>query len=565
MRRSVSIVLSSTFICLAFAAAAYAGPPAEEFPVPSLAEQLRGQWTIEDVAPKLESRAYLETRDDTVERLALREAVGIALENNPGIAVERLGPEFARAGIDLADGVFDPTFQATANVARSVTPARSVLEGAEVLREKNYVFGASLQKLLRSGATFTIGADSTETETNSQFYGLRPQYLPRLNLSISQPLLKNFGLDLTVLLVRSAEANSSVAYYQYVARAVSLVKQVVEAYWNVVRAREDLKALRDGLKLAETLVKENQARVRAGTLPPVAVKEAEAEAASREERVIRAENSLATASDDLRLLLQRNPEGAFVPRPIDPTDSPEVRDVEVDEREILVEAVERRPEVMQARYQIENQRILARVNRNNLLPGLTLDARYGLNGLSGRGVPQENFQGETVVSPFTGDYGKSLDRLASNDYNSYLAGLTLTVPLSNTTAKAEYVQSQIDLRRSELSYRQLLANVTLEARRAIGDVRSNSKRITATRLARELAQENLEQQKKRYDVGLATTKDILDFQSRVTAARASETQALIDYNVSLAALRQAQGTLLVQFDVVVDTLPPHPTPLWARF
>jgi outer membrane protein len=402
MRRSVSTVLSPTFICLAFAAAAYAAPPAEQFSVPSLAEQLRGQWTIEDVAPKLESRAYLETRDDTVERLSLREAVGIALENNPGIAVERLGPEFARAGIDLADEVFDPTFQATANVTRSVTPARSVLEGAQVLREKNYVFGASLEKLLRSGAMFTIAADSTETDTNSQFYGLRPQYLPRLNLSISQPLLKNFGMDLTVLLVRSAEANSSVAYYQYVARAVGLVRQVVEAYWNVVRAREDLKALRDGLKLAETLVKENQARVRAGTLAPVAVKEAQAEAASREERVIRAENFLATASDDLRLLLQRNPEGAFVPRPIVPTDSPEVRDVEVDEREILVDAVERRPEVMQARYQIENQRILAKVNRNNLLPGLNLDARYGLNGLSGRGVPQENFQGEMVVSPFTG-------------------------------------------------------------------------------------------------------------------------------------------------------------------
>jgi hypothetical protein len=48
-------------------------------------------------------------------------------------------------------------------------------------------------------------------------------------------------------------------------------------------------------------------------------------------------------------------------------------------------------------------------------------------------------------------------------------------------------------------------------------------------------------------------------------ARAAEIQALIDYNVSLAALRQAEGTLLAQFDVVIDTLPPHPTPPWARF
>jgi outer membrane protein len=102
-------------------------------------------------------------------------------------------------------------------------------------------------------------------------------------------------------------------------------------------------------------------------------------------------------------------------------------------------------------------------------------------------------------------------------------------------------------------------------RKAIGDVRSNSKRITATRLARELAQENLEQQHKRYEVGLATTKDILDFQERLTAARAAEIRALIDYNVSLAALRQAEGTLLSQFNVVLDTLPPSPTPVWARF
>src|SRR5207237_10238608 len=173
--------------------------------------------------------------------------------------------------------------------------------------------------------------------------------------------------------------------------------------------------------------------------------------------------------------------------------------------------------------------------------------------------------GQMVTSPFAGDYGRALERLKSNDFNTYSAGLSFTLPLGNTTAEAEYVQSQIDVRRGELAYRQLVATVTLEARKAVADVRSNSKRITATRLARELAQENLEQQHKRYDVGLATTKDILDFQQRLTAARAAEIKALIDYNVSLAALRQAEGTLLGQFDIVVDTLPPHPPPSWAPF
>lgn len=568
MRRSPIVLLAASWFFLgALGRGVLADPPGGgEVKIPSLPEQLRRQWTIERIEPQPESRGYLKSRDETVERLSLREAIATALENNPGISVERLGPSFARAGIDRAVGVFDPSFKTYGKIQRDVTPTGTALAGATALRQRQNIFGFTLEKLVRTGATLTANFDSNELDSNSRFFGLRPQYKPVLTFSVAQPLLRNFGIDLTILLVRSAEASASLAYYEYRSRVVALVRQVVEAYWGVVQARETLKAEEDGLRLAQTLEKENRARVQAGVLPPIAVKEAAAEAARREERVIVAANAAAIASDRLRLLLQHNPEGAFLPRPIEPADSPEVRQVETDEQEILEEAINGRPEVLRARYDIENRKILAKVKRNNLLPGLDLNASYGLNGLSGRGVPQTDLStGRTAVSPFAGNYESSLDRLFSDDFNSYTAGLTLTVPLANATAEAEYAQSQIDLRRAELTYRQLLSDVTLEVRKAVGDVRSNSKRITASRLARELAEENLAQERKRLEVGLATTKDILDFQEKLTTARAAEIQALIDYNVALAALRQADGTLLKQFDVVLEQLPPSPTPLWARF
>ncbi len=568
MRPSPILLLQLSLTVLAvFARLAAADPPAtDEVPIPSFPEQIYRQWTVEPVAPKPELRDFLRTSDQTLERLSLRQAVTTALENNPGIAVQRLGPQFARAEIDRASGVFDPLFKTYGQIDRRVTPADSVLAGALEVREREYKFGASIEKLLRTGARFSVAYDSTEIDSNSRFVGLRPKYKPEVVFSATQPLLRNFGLDLTILLVRSAEAGSSVAYYQYESSVTALVRQVVEAYWGVVQTRENLKAEEDGLRFAQTLERENAARVRAGVLPPIAVKEAAAEAARREEQVIVAANATAVATERLRLLLQHNPDRAFLPREIEPADSPEVRAVDVDEQEILENAVNRRPEVLRVRYEIESRRILAKVKRNNLLPALDLTADYGLNGLSGRGVPQQDFlTGQTTTTPFTGNYGDSVDRLFSDNFNSYTARLSLTVPLSNTTAKAEYTQSQIDARRAEFTYRQLLADVTLEVRKTIGDVRSNSKRITATRLARELAEESLEQENKRYAVGLATTKDILDFQEKLTAARAAETRALIDYNVSLAALRQAGGTLLQQFDIVLGELPPSPTPLWARF
>ncbi len=563
MRLAVPILVASL-------ASALATPPCRADPttdvrIPTLGEQFLRQWRIENTAPIAESPDFVRSRDETESRLSLRDAIATALANNPGIAVERLGPAFARADVARSNGIFDPVVEASARVEHSTQPTSSVLSGASVLRERKNVFGLSIRKLIKTGATLTIEGDSTETNSNSSFLGLRPQYEPSLTFTIAQPLLKNFGLDLTVLLVRSAEATSSAAYFKFQASAVNLVRDVIGAYWGLVQARETLQAERDGLRLAQTLVTENQARVRAGALAPLAVKEAQAEAASRDERVIAAENAVAVASDRLRLLVQQNPEGAFVPRPIEPTDGPEVRDLTPDENESLQGAIATRPEIQQLRYDLESRKILSKVKRNNLLPGLDLNARYGLNGLSGRSIPQTDFNGNPVVTPFTGDYGRALDRLGSDDFNSYSAGLTLSVPLGNTTAEAEYTQSEIDVRRGELALRQRLADVTLEVRKAIGDVKTNSKRITATRLARELAAETLDQQKKRYDVGLATTKDLLDYQQRLTSARSAEIQALIDYNVALASLKSSSGTLLGDYGVVLDTLPPSPTPLWARF
>ena len=543
-----------------------AAEPADEPEIPSLPDLLPGQWTRAHTAPAPESEEWVRSRDDATDRLTLREAVATALENNPSIAVERLGPRFARAGVQRALAIFDPAFEAYGRSSRIVSPAASALAGALTVRTQENQFGASFEKLIRTGTTVSASLASNELDQNSAFLGLRPEYRPELLFSITQPLLRDFGRDVTILLVRSAEATSEAAYYDYRARVADLVREVVEAYWAIVQTRENLRAEEDGLALARQLEKENDARVRAGVLPPIAVKEAAASAAAREERVITAENAVLVASDRLRLLLQRNPAGTFLPRAIDPVESPESRPVRTDEDEILARAIASRPEIRRARAEIESSRLVSRARRNELLPELDVSASYGLNALSGRAVPQQDFRtGETRLSPFGGNYGDAYDRLFDGDFESYSAGVTLKVPLGNAAAEGEYVQSRIDVQRAELRYRELLSDVTLEVRTAVADVRSSSRRITATRLARELAEENLAQQKKRLEVGLATTTDILDFQEDLTEARAAEIRALIDYNVSLAALRQSEGRLLETFDVVLERLPPAPTPLWARF
>src|SRR5437899_12984253 len=142
--------------------------------------------------------------------------------------------------------------------------------------------------------------------------------------------------------------------------------------------------------------------------------------------------------------------------------------------------------------------------------------------------------------------------MLTNDFSAYSFGLRFQVPLSNALARSQYTASRIARSEAELNHRQLLSNVTLEVRQAVADLVSSRQRIDTTRVARELAEEKLRTQQKRHEVGMATTKDLLDFQTRLTSARGAEVQAKIDYAIALERWRRARGQLLGYYQVVVE-------------
>src|SRR5262249_52126527 len=149
--------------------------------------------------------------------------------------------------------------------------------------------------------------------------------------------------------------------------------------------------------------------------------------------------------------------------------------------------------------------VTARVRENQLLPRVDFVGNVGLNGLSGDAVPVvDPSTGQTVQTPFDGPYLEALDRLTSRKFYSYQAGIEVEVPIGNAAAKAEYAKAKIDVSQSELNRRQVFSDISLEVTTAVNDVVANMKRIEASRIARELAEENLRNQQKRLEVGIAT-------------------------------------------------------------
>lgn len=500
-------------------------------------------------------------------RLSVSEAVHQALLHNPEIAAQRLTPLSQRQDVNAAEAIFDPIITAAVNKDRRKAPNSSALSGVRVNVQENFNANFGFQKLLRTGADFRIDFTNNRFVSNARFQGLIPQYEPELLFSLNQPLLRNFGLNFAYLLVDVTRLNSEAAAWTYRANLANFVKRVITAYWVVVYARQNLEVQKESLELARQTLRENNERVRVGLLAPVAVKEAESQAAAREQEVIVVNNQLDNALQLLRQIvyLQKD-ESSFVPRPIDPVQAPRITPVTVDAGAALALALEQRPEVKAQTLDLQGKQLTARVRENQLLPRVDFVGNIGLNGLSGDAVPVvDPSTGQTVQTPFDGPYWEALDRLTTREFYSYQVGVEVEIPLGNAAAKAEYSKAKIDVSQSELTRRQVFSTITLEVQTAVNDVIANMKRIQSSRVARELAEENLRNQQKRLEVGIATTKDVLDFQDDLTQARGVELQAATDYNISLAELERAQGTLLDEYSVVVEVPGERFTPWWARF
>jgi outer membrane protein TolC len=593
---------AACFVVVA-ATAARATEPAPAPPGPSW----RGSVLAEQWQPIPESDALRVpdpiTHDDEVQRVTLKEAIAIALENNPGIAAKRLDPARVGTRVLESQSIFDPTLGAELSHVHSVAPNSNILSTTSTSIVDDRYANFHLSKLLRTATQLQLDFLNDRLDNNASYINLRPEYKPELRFSLVQPLLRDFGWDFTYLIVTASEHTADSAVYLYEADLANFVEDVIRTYWRVVGARENVAVRREAMALANRTVEENEARVRVGLLPPVAVLEAQADAKRREDQLITAENDLAVSRQQLAQLCYFRPAGTFVPRTLEPAEEAAAENVDANVDKTLPIALAERPEIHASALGVENREVNERIASNGLLPRLDLVGGYGVNGLAGSNHPttQATFISATdasktdpnttctlisvgiyectllipksaqPVAPLAGGardaYGTRGDRggFLSGDFDTYSFGVRLTVPLDNALAESAHTRSRIELDQAELNHRQLLSQVTLEVRQTVADVDASRQRIDTARVARELAEENLRNQEKRHEVGMATTKDLLDFQERLTEARFAEVTAKFEHNIAVAAWRRAQGRLLTYYNIVVEHPGKHTAPWFARF
>jgi len=209
-------------------------------------------------------------------------------------------------------------------------------------------------------------------------------------------------------------------------------------------------------------------------------------------------------------------------------------------------ALQKRPDYLSKKKELDSKNILVQFNENQLYPSLDLIGSFGLNGLSGDAQ-------SITAGDFDGNYGKSVEEAFSFDFRSWEAGVKFSYPLGNRAAKSRLLASKLESSQLLLGIKDLEKNIILEVREAARQIETDVKRIQASRIARKLAEEKLSAEEKKFEVGLSTSFNVLEFQTDLAEEQSNELKAIVDYKKSRVNFRSVLATTLENYNIKLSS------------
>ena len=464
--------------------------------------------------------------EETGIKLSLKEAVKLALERNLDLKAELYNPAQAESDLRKSRAIYEPHLTLDTSYEES-TQFSPLLGGGAY--QSTFALTPGANQLLPSGGTLALKYQNQKQNGTVIVPPFESSWSSSLDLSLSQPLLKNFGRETTELNIRVSQLSKETSISHLKSRILAVVAQVRTEYFNLASFREDFEARKSSLELARKVLSETEARVNAGVLPAMEILNARFGVYSREKELIDSEKALHDQVDLLAGLLQMNKVDNIVT-----TDRPQTSAVEIDESRALGKALAVRPELEELKGQLAITDLQTSVARKQIQPSLNLLSSVGLNGLAN-------------------GYGRDTERLASLKYPAWSVGLQLDYPLGNESARNDYVKSRLRGEQTAVQIESLKSSIEIEVRNAVRAVRSSYKQLDVAEAGRQYAEERVKAFMKRGEVGLATTKDILDVQNDLVAARTNQIKANAGYASALNQLWKATGELLEREGITVDS------------
>ena len=536
----------------------------------------------------------VDNPDRPVRHLTLQEAIAIALEQgttgfltlggglgqanenvqsgrggtfSDSIRVLAFDPAIAGADIEAALAKFDTRLLASQTWSKRDDAPLNVLTNFQ--NGDAASFSTSLVKGLATGgvAGITYSVDYLLAAVNNGFF-INPSYRSRLLFQFEQPLLQNYGVEINQLLpnhpgstqiprfrpagggrvegilvtrVRFDQAKS-----EFERNVNHMLLNVEAAYWNLWSAYGTLRARDEALVSAYNVWRNLEARM--GLTNPPDLHRARAQFEAFRVARFQALGQVIESERQLRILLGMNDDGTRLV----PVDSPTLTPFEPDWQAAVHEALNHRPELVQARQDLKLRQFDILVQRNLLKPDLRFVANYDLNGVG------DSLAGPTFDA--NGVFNNSMGVLALNKFNNWQFGFQLDVPIGFRDAHSSLRVARLNLLRSFAALRDNERKVLWQLRNQYSRLIENHRTIQAQYAQVQAAERQRENLEALFREGAAANlpvllEQILSADRTLNDARASLYRAIADYNTTLAAYQFAKGTILPYDNVLISEGP----------
>ena len=436
---------------------------------------------------------------------------------------------------------FDPALTGNIQGNRAATPQQSpIFYGVPVLTQNTNTYNFGYTQGFSTGTLLSVTFNNSYVTTNSLFQLVNPTLQPTFNFQLRQHLLQGFGFDPNLRWIRIARNNREITDVIFRQQIITTVSQIENIYWDLVTAYEAVQVNQRALELANKVLSDDQEQVKIGTMAPITLAQAESGVASAKQNLILSQTNLQLEQLLMKNAITKNMQDPLLAdAPVIPTDT-----LQADEQfqvvpiqDLIDEALQRRPEIAQARINLTNYEISRKSIRNALLPTLDAYAFYGASGVAGPQNPlvptcptnePECYQPGTIPTTYASAFGNLFNSTGPNKG----IGLNLNIPLRNRAAQANQVRSDLEYRQAQVALQQTENTITLQVRQAQFGMQQNYAALQAAIAARDFARESLTAEQKKFTYGASTPTLVLQASSNLTGAESNVLNAAANYEKS---------------------------------
>ncbi|HUB86919.1 MAG TPA: TolC family protein [Verrucomicrobiae bacterium] len=477
--------------------------------------------------------AQTNTNAAATHKMSLQDCIQEALSHNFDVQVQRINPQISLYNLNAAYEGYDPLFSISGQHNFDVSPSKYSpysTNGTPASVANENSFNSGLTGTLPWGLEYDFSGNIAEQ------YGADPGSFDNssgsIGVTLTQPLLKNFWIDSTRLNIRVAKNRLQYSEQGLREQLITSVTAVANAYYELIYAEQNVAVQTNALELSQTQLDQDKQRVQIGTLAVLSVQQDESQVAQNKANLIAAQSTLDTDQNTLKNLLTDN-YSKWHDTDIQPTESLMALPESFDLQESWSRGMTDRPDLLQAKLNVEQDGIQLKYYGNQLLPELDLTGSYGFNGAS---------------REFNGTFGQ----LGQGNAPFYSYGAQMSIPLGNLGPRNQYKATKAELQQVGLQFKQLEQNILVEIDNAVKQAESSYESVQATQQARIYAEEALDAEQKTYRVGKATTFEVLTYQNNLTTARGQEIRALANYEEALANLAAQEGSTLTRYHINLE-------------